>query len=153
VADEWDEAYRLLVSEGDQRPLANLIKGNSPIPPRIREHLGRMLDPDTDPDWADRLYFRRAPALARRMKTQQDKIQVGLAVRDAERAGEIHKNAVKDIAKEFKKSESYVEHCVTFVDVIPPIQRDFGRINPPVFGKKKRRTPAARGRKTRTARK
>jgi hypothetical protein len=153
AADTWDEAYRLLVSEGDPRPLAGLIKGTSPIPQRIRAHLGRMLDPDTNPNDADRLSFRRSPALARKMKTHQDRIQVGLAVRDAEKAGAVHKNAVADVGKRFNKSPSYVERCVGLVDFIPNIFRDFGRLNPPVFGKKKTSRIARKKKTKSTARK
>src|SRR5579872_2533748 len=76
--DRWWQAYLALVQRGDQGPLAELFSGTAPIPPSIREHIGRMLNPGTDPGDADRLVFSRSPRLARKMKRNQDRIAIGL---------------------------------------------------------------------------
>jgi hypothetical protein len=148
MPDIWDQAYELLIGNGDARLLAQLVAGTSPIPARIRQHLGRMLDPDTDPKTADRLVFSRDPALARKMKTHQKRIQVGLAVLYAEyrliqsgmKKREAHKRAITAVKNEFKISVSYIEHCVGLAGASPPVHRDFGLRNPPVFGTKKKST-------------
>jgi hypothetical protein len=131
--DEWDRAYTKLVGTGDLGPLAKLIKGTSPIPPHIREHLGRMLDPATDSKISDRLFFNRTPALARKMATNQKKIMVGLAVLDAVAQGQRHKRAVTAVAKRFRKSISYVEKSIDLARRLPDSLADFARANPPVW--------------------
>jgi hypothetical protein len=137
--DEWDQAYVALISDGDARLLANLIKSHSPIPRRIREHLGRMLDPDTDPAKADRLVFSRTPALAGKIQTNQQRIAVGLAVLDAvaaagRKSAGARKKAVTAAMKKFNVSASYVEHSISLAENLPPVFRDFARRNPPVWG-------------------
>jgi hypothetical protein len=131
--DIWDEAL-LLLAGGDVRQLAQLIGGTSPIPARVRQRLGHMLDPDADPNTTDRLVLSRSPALARKIQTNQHRIMVGLAVVDATDAGTPEKRAIAEVARKFHKSASYVEKCVGLARGIPTAQREFARRNPPVWG-------------------
>src|SRR5712672_4378414 len=68
----WTEAAKAMFRDSDLGPLAKLIRGTSPIPPWMREYLGRMLDPSTNPNEADRLEFSRSEHLAREVKKNQD---------------------------------------------------------------------------------
>jgi hypothetical protein len=85
--DAWREACQAMQTHSDLRPLAKLISGNSPIPPWVREYLGRMLDPRLDPSpdqTSDRLEFHRSSEA----KINQDKLALGVWMLDCIRAGE-----------------------------------------------------------------
>jgi len=118
----WTEAAKAMFRDSDLGLLAKLIRGTSPIPPWMREYLGRMLDPSTNPNESDRLVFSRSKHLAREVKKNQDKIAIGVAVHDRIKAGEVPKCAIADIGHDFGVSESYVRECMketeTFVDVL-----------------------------------
>jgi hypothetical protein len=121
--EEWQKAYSALVLHGDQAPLARLFKGNTPITPMIREHIGRMLDPNTDPEDADRLVFSRSLRLAQKIKTNEDRIAIGMAFLTELAAGKRGNVALKIIKDRYGKSASYVYHAVKLVRNLPPIYR------------------------------
>jgi hypothetical protein len=110
--DLWSEACQAMFLYGHVGPLAKLISGTSPIPPRVREDLGRMLDPNTDPEIFDRLVFSRSRHLERKIKKNQDKIAIGVAVLDRIKAGELRKKAIGGIMHDWGVSSSYVEECM-----------------------------------------
>jgi hypothetical protein len=132
--ERWHQAYLALVQRGDQGPLAELFSGTAPIPPSIREYIGRMLNPGTDPKNADRLVFSRSPQLARKMQSHQAKIAVALEVLAEMAAGKEEKNAVTDICKLRGISDRYVYGAMRLARNLPPYYKDLGRSLPPVWG-------------------
>jgi hypothetical protein len=129
----WDQAYWALVMRRDQRPLAELLSGNSPIPPVIRQHLGRMLHPSTDRDKADRLIVSRSPRLGRAMRTNQDRMAVGVAFLSELAAGTARSEAIRKVGRKYKRKESYILHAAKDARTLPSAFWDFARENPPVW--------------------
>jgi hypothetical protein len=132
--DRWWQAYLALVQRGDQGPLAELFSGTAPIPHSIREHIGRMLNPGTNPGNADRLVFSRSPQFARKMHSHQTKIAVALEVLAEIAAGKEEKNAVTDICKLRGVSDRYIYGAMKLARNLPPYYKDLGRRLPPVWG-------------------
>jgi hypothetical protein len=140
--EKWRQAYLALVEHGDQGPLAELISAvQLPIPPWIREHIGRMLDPRTNPRNADRLVLSRSGRLAQKMQTQQDQIAMALEVLAEQSAGKLLKNAVTDIAEKHGVSESYINHAIDLARNLPPYYKDLAPHLPPVWGRTARKQP------------
>lgn len=127
IEAEWNTAWIALVMGADQAPLARLIRGSSPVPPWIRENLGNMLDPHTNAREAYRLIFQQSPALRRKMQTDAAKFAAGLAVLDLETQGQLHKNAVADVAERLGKSKSYVEKRITEAGTLPDFYKSMTR--------------------------
>ena len=100
-----DRAAKAMFRDSDLGPLAKLIRGTSPIPPWMREYLGRMLDPSTNPNESDRLVFSRSKHLAREVKKNQDKIAIGVAVDRIKPESKCRNAAIADIGHDFGVSE------------------------------------------------
>jgi hypothetical protein len=144
--ERWHQAYLALVQRGDQGPLAELFSGTAPIPPSIREHIGRMLHPGTDPGDADRLVFSRSPQLARKMQSHQSKIAVALEVLAEMAAGKEEKNAVSDISKLRGVSGRYIYGAMKLARNLPYHYKILGRSLPPVWGLNASTIPAKKAR-------
>ena len=139
--EKWRQAYLALVERGEQQELAELFSGSSPIPPWIREHIGRMLNPRTDPKNADRLVLSRSPQLARKMQVQQDKIAITLEFLAEVSAGTPHKQALHKISEKHGVSESYIEHSITLARNLPSYYKGLAHKLPPVWGRTARKHP------------
>jgi hypothetical protein len=133
--DAWSEACQTMQVHGDLGPLAKLISGTSPIPPWVREYLGRMLDPTIDSKTFDRLVFHRSSEA----KINQDKLAVAVAVHDRIRAGEPRKKAIGKVGEDFGVSRSYVEDAIAheekLAEKLPPLKYfwDFARSTQATF--------------------
>jgi hypothetical protein len=122
--DKWGRAFRKL-DDGELSPLFELIYPL--LPPRVSERLKRLIDPESDPvsdpKAADRLVIERSQRLKRKIKTHEEKIAVAVAVLDAT------KKERGKIAQNLGLTKSYVDHCVTYLEVeyLPPFCRDIAR--------------------------
>src|SRR5262249_50668376 len=123
-----------------------LMDSDEPIPRWLRHAIAARLDPQLDEtrflEWTNhaiakgcdlepdapafenatsgRIVFLRDGNEARSIQAHADKIEIALAVLDAEEAGYTRTKALKEVAA----SRSYVEHAISTVNNLPPIFKE-----------------------------
>jgi hypothetical protein len=143
--DPWRGAFGALMGEKeDVKPLANLLRTGSPVPPWVAQRLAELLNPSRafllgkDPESkdvrldlknADRLVFLRTDTMRSKIRTHARKVAAGLALMEEKASGKKHKAAVEAVMKQLGASESpsYVEHAVRHAKSLPPSLRATAR--------------------------
>jgi transcriptional regulator with XRE-family HTH domain len=141
--DPWRAAFGALMENEDVKPLANLLRSGSPVPPWVAQALAELLVPmrsllignepkskETQLDLknADRLVFVRTDTMRSKIRTHARKVATGLALMEA-KADKKHKAAVEEVMKRLGASESpsYVEHAVRHAKSLPRSLRSTAR--------------------------
>jgi transcriptional regulator with XRE-family HTH domain len=142
--DPWRATFGALTENEDVKPLADLLRSGSPVPPWVAQGLAELLVPTrplligNDPKSkeaqldlknADRLVFIRTDTMRSKIRTHARKVATGLALAEAKATGKKHKAAVEEVMQRLGKSESpsYVEHAAKHAKSLPPSLRSTAR--------------------------
>jgi hypothetical protein len=107
--DEWHRAW-LAWMKGDREAFAVLIGSGLIIPPELRTSLKHLFGPPTR--YADRLVLKRSKTVRSPARKWAQKVDMGMRVLKLVDEGVGLKKAKGMIQKNYKKSLSYIDHCM-----------------------------------------
>jgi transcriptional regulator with XRE-family HTH domain len=140
--DPWRAAFGALMENEDVKPLANLLRSGSPVPPWVAQGLAELLDPirpfflgndheskeaRLDLKNADRLVFLRTDATRGKIETHARRLAAGLAMMEAKASGKKFKDAIAEVASRLDVDESFVRHSIRHAKSLPPSLRSGAR--------------------------